>query len=104
MYIYYTNRIQLNLINCVLFEWNWNLDIDGLEGMRHTCGIIVAEEKGKVGKEGKVCIYLSILSIYIYFISIRVWRWMDDFLFLVELYATYIRLIILLFMECGRGE
>jgi len=28
--------------------------IDGLVGMKHICGIIVARRKGRLGKEGKV--------------------------------------------------
>lgn len=44
---------------------NFGPDIDGQEGMRLICGITVAEEKDKLVKDDKVCVYMSIFPTHV---------------------------------------
>lgn len=42
------------MVFLILYLGVWILGIGGQEGMKLICGITVAEEKDRVGKEGKV--------------------------------------------------
>lgn len=50
----FSTHILLNFALSLFWVHGFCLGIDGLGDMRPICGIIVAERKGKQGKEGKV--------------------------------------------------